>query len=224
MKIAGKAAILTTVLVILLFTGQAALAAEPQVAYDSHANRFVFLPDDDLFQSFRGVMPGDTLTQDIRVKNTASHRVKVKIYLHAEPVDEAYRDFLSQMTLQVEQDGHPDLFSAPADQQDGLTNNVYLGTFGPGADVTLHVTLTVPLGMDNEFQDGEGIINWVFTAVEIPVEPTMPTPSPSAVPVFNPSPITGDTSTVSVYIVIAAASLAAILALLLIRRRGSAQK
>ena len=45
------------------------------------------------------VMPGDVLTQRITVRNTSNKQVR--IYMRAEPVDASYRDFLSQMNLQV---------------------------------------------------------------------------------------------------------------------------
>lgn len=222
----GKRAVLLAVwLVIVLMAGQAALAADAKVTYESNANKFVFLPDNDLFQNFKGVMPGDTLTQDIRVKNAKAKRMKVRIYLRAEPVGDQYRDFLEQMTLKVVQDGDSELFSAAADRQDGLTDDVCLGTFSSGADVDLRVSLTVPLSMDNEFQDAEGIVNWVFTAKEIPDKPEKHTPRPTVAPVLNPAaPKTGDTAAIAVFIILGAMSAAAIIALLLVRRRGPAQR
>lgn len=196
-------------LILIFVCSATASAANLTVTYDGNAKKFVFVPQStDLFWNFKGVMPGDTLTQDITVKNDTSNGVKVKIYLRAESTEEQYKEFLSQMTLTVMQEGNSVLFSAPANEQDGITNNVYLGTFYSGAQVNLKVTLNVPISMENKYQNGIGVINWVFTVEELPIEST------------DPSPKTGDTSNVIMYGSIAIASAAGLLLLLLFKRKN----
>lgn len=185
------------------------LAAGTSVTYESNADRFVFIPDNDLFENFKGVMPGDTLSQQITVKNAASNGIKVNIYLRAESVNQEYQAFLSQMRLKVVQDGSSVLFDAAADLQNGLATNVCLGTFYSGADVKLSVSLVVPNEMGNMFQDSKGMIRWVFTAEELPISPD--------------DPKTGDTISIWVYGAVFAGSCAALAALLLLRK-GKAKK
>lgn len=193
--------------VLLAALAAPVLAAGSSVTYESNADKFVFLPDSDLFQNFKGVMPGDSLTQQITVKNDTSNGVKVKIYLRAEPVNQNYQAFLKQMTLKVVQDGSSVLFSGTADQQDGLSSDVCLGTFYSGADIDLTVTLNVPLAMDNDFQNSVGEIRWVFTAEELPIGPD--------------DPDTGDSANIWLYGGIFAVSAAGLLTLLLLRRGKS---
>ncbi len=197
------AAALTVCAMLLMAWAVPALAAGSTVTYDSGANKFVFLPNSDLFQDFKGVMPGDSLTQKITVKNATANGVKVKIYLRAEAVDQQYQAFLSQMKLKVVQNGTSVLFDSAADQQGGLASNVCLGTFYSGANVNLDVSLTVPLAMGNEFQDSIGLINWVFTAEELPIDPD--------------DPVTGDATNIWLYGAIFAGSAAGLATLLLLR-------
>lgn len=58
----------------------AAYADTGSVTYDGNAQSFVFLPGSDyspsdLFPDFKGVMPGDRLTQTLRLRNDSGHRV-----------------------------------------------------------------------------------------------------------------------------------------------------
>lgn len=162
-------------IITLVFCSSAAFASGSMITYDGNAKKFVFVPDNtDLFSDFKGVMPGDVLTQRIGIKNKVSKNDGVKIYLRAESVEEEYRAFLSQMTLTVMQDGESTLFSAPANEQGTIADNVCLGTFYSGANMDLIVKLNVPVEMDNEFQNRTGIINWVFTAEQFSINPTLP--------------------------------------------------
>ena len=59
---------LVMMLVLLLGIGAPAYA-DGIVSYQGGAEKFVFLDDDDLFDNFKGVLPGDVLEQKITVRN-----------------------------------------------------------------------------------------------------------------------------------------------------------
>ena len=177
---------LALALVLLLGMGATAFA-ESKVTYEGGAEKFVFLPgseytETDLFENFKGVMPGDVITQEITVQNNYTKAEKVKIYLRAVVHDEqgnplseevartedlvSMQDFLSQLSMTVKQ-GDKVLFSASPDELDGLEKNVLLGTF-PGKSYTkLVVELTVPIELGNEYANRVGEVDWVFTAEEV---------------------------------------------------------
>lgn len=191
----------------VLSTG--ALAAS-SVSYEGGAEKFVFLPgseysDSDLFENFKGVLPGDVLTQKIKVKNDTDG--KVRIYLRA--VNEGMEDaeFLSQLSMTVEC-RDKEIFDAAPSETAQLTKDTLLGTFKKNGSTELTVTLTVPAAMGNEYMNREGVVPWVFKAEEIPEDDT---------------PETGDWFRTGVWIGVAAALAAAIVILLVIQRKRRAE-
>jgi len=207
---------LLTVLVLVLSSVFPVYAADGKVTYSGNAGNFVFAPGSDrsltdLFPNFKGVMPGDILTQRITVKNDADHKVKVKIYLRSLGAHAGSADFLSRLGLKVQKSEENEMaymFDAAANETAGLTDWVCLGTLYSGGEVNLDVILNVPTSLDNEFQNKIGFLDWEFMIEEFPVEPDDPTPPP-----------TGDDSRAALYLALMIASGTALLLLFLLRRR-----
>ena len=71
-------------LIMLMTVAVSASAADGNVTYSGDAGKFIFAPGSehsltDLFPEFKDVMPGDTLTQKIVVKNNAKKSVKISM-------------------------------------------------------------------------------------------------------------------------------------------------
>ena len=147
----------------------------------------------DLFGKFKGVMPGDTLTETITFKNeTATSRSRyVKLYIQAlahggkknPPVAETAEtvatmtEFLSRLSMKV-WNGAELIYEASPDELDGLAEPKLLGTFRKGETATLTVELTVPLELDNDFANRLGEVDWKFTAEEYTSGGGKPTVTP----------------------------------------------
>ena len=210
-------------MMLVMCLAQTALAGG-NVTYDGGAQEFIFEPGSeysptDLFTDFKGVMPGDKLTQTVNVKNDASKDVEVKIYMRALGAHEGSEEFLSQLTLTVEQEGASKLFNAPANETAQLTDWVLLGTFKSGADVDLKVTLEVPMELSDDFESAVGYLDWQFKAEEYPVPTPTPSDEPTPTPTPDNPPKTGDDGQAVLYIIICIVSAAAVITILLIARK-----
>lgn len=191
-------------------------AADGKVTYSGNAGNFVFEPGSDhsltdLFPNFKGVMPGDTLTQKITVKNNADNKVKVKIYIRSLGAHEDSKEFLSQLGLKVKKSPDNDMaymFDAKANETAQLTDWVCLGTLYSGGEVNLDVTLTVPVELDNEFQNDVGYLDWEFMVEEFPIEEGDPKP-----------PQTGDNSHMGLWFALMIGSLTMLIILLFWRKK-----
>lgn len=193
---------------LLLAGAVPAFAYKGEVVYDGNAKDFVFAPGSeysptDLFPDLKDVMPGDSLTQKITVRNTADKGVRVKIYLRSLGAQEGTDDFLSQLSLKVVDSSNKELFDAPADQTDGLTDWVLLGTLESGGETDLTVRLDVPVTIGNEFSGAIGYIDWEFKVEEIPIE----------------EPPTGDITTVWPWIAAGAAVVIIVVLFIVFKRK-----
>lgn len=191
-------------------------AADGKVTYNGQAKQFIFEPGSeysptDLFPNFKDVMPGDSLTQKITVKNDVSHNVKVKIYMRLLGAHEESKEFLSQLGLRVQKSTDNEMaymFDATANETAQLTDWVYLGTLYSGGEVNLDVILDVSVELDNEFQSKIGYLDWEFMIEEYPVEDSDPKP-----------PQTGDETDMGIYLAVCGIAIFIIIILMWNRSR-----
>ena len=92
---------------LILFSATVSVSADnASVTYSGDAGEFIFKPGSDesltdLFSNFKDVMPGDSIKQNITVKNDASNKVKVKIYIRSLGAQNESKEFLSKLNLRV---------------------------------------------------------------------------------------------------------------------------
>ena len=189
------------------------------VTYSADSSKFIFEPGSshsptDLFTEYKGLMPGDSVRQDITVKNDSSYGVKVKLYVRSHGAHEDSVDFLSKLHLTVAKSENNEMaymFDAAADQTGGMTDWVYLGTLYSGGEVNLILNLDIPIELGNEYQDAIGYINWEFKAEELPIDPDDLKP-----------PQTGDNSNLYLYAMLASVSGIALVILIPKRKKDTA--
>lgn len=207
----------TVALIIAVMSGLS-VSAEGKVTYSGDSGKFVFEPGSeysptDLFTDFKDVMPGDSISQKITLKNEASNKVKVKIYMRSLGAHKESEAFLSQLGLRVEKLQDTVMFDAAASETAQLTDWVCLGTLYSGGTVDLNVVLDVPTELDNQFSSQVGYLDWEFKVEEFEIESTDPT-----------VPKTGDSTNIAIWVALAAVAVAIMILLVLWRRKEDKNK
>ena len=215
MKKIIKKVVVLFIITVMVFGLSVSAYAAGRVTYSAGSERFIFeygssYSPTDLFTAYKGLMPGDSVKQDITVKNDSSYGVKLKFYVRSRGAHGGSEDFLSKLRLTVAKSENNEMaymFDAPANQTDGMTDWVYLGTLYSGGEVNLVLNLDIPIGLDDKYQDAVGYIDWEFKVEELPIEPEDPLP-----------PKTGDGSNIYLYTLLVSLS-GIVLVILFYKRR-----
>lgn len=173
--------------------------------------------DTDLFANFKGVMPGDRLQQDFIVKNESGSSINLYMALvphgegnplsgevAAQTTTSSALAFLNQLEMKITAGEGAEavtLFEASRGQLGALASEKQLGVLRAQEAVVLHVYLTVPVDMDNEFMylqqdaaagDAKGIgeVDMLFRIWENSgeIDPDPPTPVDPTKPVDPSKP------------------------------------
>ena len=220
-------------LVMLLSLSVTAFADAPNINYVGGKKIYAFnanttqYTDTDMFANFKNMMPGDSRTQEITLKNSLTGYYKITVYFKAIPHTDNSGDNAATYA------GHPEPFTAKdlADMQEFLscfdmtiTNRrgeiLYNGpasiggpedwrkitTLNRGESATITVTLTADIErLTNDYAGKIGEVDWKFRADEVPYEPT--------------EPRTGDASQIWLYAAICLVSAAAVVGILVIKKK-----
>ena len=144
--------------------------------------------DTNLFPNFSDCMPGDELTQTIRVQADSKNGVQgAKIYLRAETDGDAsakdgtaisYNDVLEHISMTVSKNGIVLASSKTAklftelDAAEGMKNNVLVAEVYPkGEPQNLDVTISVDPAMGNAFQEAAAHIAFVCSVEDNELPP-----------------------------------------------------
>ena len=170
--VALSAALLATV---LLAAPARAAEGDPSITYDAAENVLTVgggSGSTDLFAAFKGVVPGDTLTQDVTV-DLRNVSAPTRLYVRADTsrVDQATIDALAQgVTLSVAVDAAEGV-TAPTDSGtpfDVLASEdgVLVAEVTASVATTMHLTLEVDTSVGNEVADLSAHVPWVITVEE----------------------------------------------------------
>ena len=149
------------------------------IAYDGAHNEITLDTGDgaatstDLFASFKGLLPGDTVTQDIEL--SFSHiSAGTRLYIQADTsrLTQAQKNVLAQVEATVSFTGDPVTAAVEPSTPVALfagADATLVAQVDHAAEVTMHLTLALPGELDNDdfaALDGMAQIPWIITVQE----------------------------------------------------------
>lgn len=167
------------IILTLFFNITTAFAAGSDVKLNNAYNYIFKLdPHEDLFENFKGIMPGEHREQLIVLQNTEKNK-NVTIYMRAETFEE-YKEFLDYMTLEIYKSDTPDgekilISKNTASEPGALSEDIKLAVMAPGEKFYITVLLDVDIKMGNSQALTKGVIRWIFSAEEEIINEKEPT-------------------------------------------------
>ena len=156
-------ALLLTGLVLGLQVSPPVHAAQTEVVFKNVQTQAVIeLSSDDLFDNFKGVMPGQTLTQQILLRNETGRSLRV--YIKGKALGAAEKAFLQVASLEGSVNGRL-IFDYKTPVSD-LSREATLAVLPANASSVLQVVLSAPAGLGNEYQNASLSYAWVLRAVD----------------------------------------------------------
>ncbi len=209
-------ACMMALLLVLLSGGALAEEVENRdssVTYVDRTELFIFKPGSeyevtDMFENFKGVLPGDVLYEYITVQNQSNTKVRIWMQCKYDSyvVTDA-KDFLDQLWLTVDVNGDETIFEAHANEKAQLSEPLLLGTFKTNGKIELVTRLDVPADLGNAYMNQIGVVPWTFLIEEVPEDDT---------------PDTGDDFQMEIWLGAAAVLASLIFVLLMWRRKREA--
>lgn len=197
MKIFSKAFLVAvSLLSIITIKGDALEKAPPNVELEGNANGIVYIPGDEPFLLGEEMVPGDKITRTLEIKN--KYDKPYKLYLKSERVTpkETY-DLLDVINLKITYKDKV-IYEGPVSGEDGMGENIDLGTYKPGDEENLIATVEFDSSIskaDANYWNKEAQVDWIFTAQATEdFSQTITPPSENKPSEDINSPQTGDTN------------------------------
>lgn len=159
--------ILILSLSFLLITGTIGDAAElapPNVELEGNANGIVYVPGNEPFLEFKGMVPGDKIKRRLVLSNKFTD--SYEIFMRAERISEKEEyDLLEKLKMKIDHN-YGTLHEGDATGEHSINENISLGKINPGESKELVAEVELDgQSTGNEYKNKSGEVKWIFTAV-----------------------------------------------------------
>lgn len=166
MKKASKIFILLISLLLgITTTGVAAELSPSNIKIDKNGIHFIYTKDNsNIFLEKKGMLPGDSVGGTLTIENNLNETFEV--FLRAERVGAQQKvDLCEVLDLSISYDGK-NIYNGTVSGEDGLRNNISLGTVKPGEKKLLNAKVVLDgKATDNKYKNKKVDVDWIFTAV-----------------------------------------------------------
>ncbi|MGG7078811.1 LPXTG cell wall anchor domain-containing protein [Clostridium sardiniense] len=149
--------------------GDATELAPPNVELEGNADGIVYIPGNEPFLEFKGMVPGDKIKRSLVLSNKFTD--SYEIFVRAERISEKEEyDLLEKLKMKIDYDSKT-LHEGDATGEQSIATNVSLGKINPGESKELVAEVELDgQSTGNEYKNKSGDVKWIFTAVRTPIE------------------------------------------------------
>ncbi|WWU64403.1 LPXTG cell wall anchor domain-containing protein [Clostridium baratii] len=169
-----KSIIKTLLLFLVIFSaitvrGEATEVLPSNVKLEGNSDGIVFISGDEPFLYKENMLPGDTVSRKMILKN--NYTDSYFVYLKGERIskEEPY-DLLDKIYVNITYE-NKSIYNGKILGENKESREIPLGLIKPGEEKQLTATATLDGdAIGNEYKNKEVEVNWIFTAVRIPNE------------------------------------------------------
>lgn len=169
-----KSIIKTLLLFLVIFSaitvrGEATEVPPSNVKLEGNSDGIVFISGDEPFLYKENMLPGDTVSRKMILKN--NYTDSYFVYLKGERIskEEPY-DLLDKIYVNITYE-NKSIYNGKILGKNKESREIPLGLIKPGEEKQLTATATLDGdAIGNEYKNKEVEVNWIFTAVRIPNE------------------------------------------------------
>lgn len=141
-----------------------------QILYQGDAKDLI-KNHDDFFANIPYMMPGDTFSDSVTLKNDSDNLVK--LHFRSVAVDDSELLDKIQLKITTEIDGKESVFYEGSLKAAALAEDSVLASLEANSEGTFHFEIYVPHELNNEFSISSSAVKWVFSTevTEVPDNP-----------------------------------------------------
>ena len=132
-----------------------------EIIYENNAEKYIDIGD-GFFDNLGGLLPGDSITDQITIKNNSYNNIKYYLSIDTRNLTQEEISLLENGNITIKNDKGEELSNGKLTD----VNNLLLGIYQSGQKGTITFTISIPSNLDNEYSKIATKIIWVFSVEE----------------------------------------------------------
>lgn len=129
------------------------------VKFENNSENDIFI-NEDFFENFANVLPGDVLKEEIQIKNNTSNSSEYSLNITKDKLTNEEKELLKRITFRITNNKGKVIFEGNLLENDTIA----LGKYSKGETDSLIFEITIPEDAKNMFEILKSKIHWNFTA------------------------------------------------------------
>lgn len=132
-----------------------------EIIYENNADKYIDIGD-GFFNNLGGLLPGDSISDQITIDNNSSNRIKYYLSVDTKNLTQEEIDLLENVNITINNSKNRELYKGKLLQ----INNMLLGTYNSESNEVINFTISIPSNLDNEYSKIATKIIWIFSVNE----------------------------------------------------------